>query len=381
MQLIDPRFSVMHWPDGPNRQKDLPSQIDASDDIEAVNTWLGEFKDSPHTFRAYRKEAERFINWSLIEAKKSLSAIRKSDLDAYQHFLGDPPPSWCSPRNTRRGSAAWRPFEGKLSKISQAHAMGVITAMLDYLVGVNYLVSNPARASRGRRRGILKGARKIERAVSPDTIRAVLSALREAGNTQASRTAKNSAIRALFIVRFLVNTGLRRAELAQARMRDFLTIESAQGRGLFLEVVGKGGKRRYVVINAAALDALGVYRNHYGLPQEPEPGDPCPVLLSVSGRNSITHECLSEGVVYAASKSAMRSAMALMPDVDPQTCKSLGRVSPHWFRHAYASACLAMGYSINAVQDQLGHESITTTAGYQHTESVARYQELSGLSL
>ena len=259
--------------------------------------------------------------------------------------------------------------------------MGVINALLDYLVAVNYLIANPMRASRRRRKKILKGAPKIDRSVSMDVIRSVLAALEALVDTEASMTAKKSAVRNLFIVRFLANTGLRRTELAQARMRDFFTIKTAQGKGLFLEVVGKGDKRRYVVVNSTALDALRVYRAFYGLTTEPSPDDDCPLLLAVSGSNAKSHEVLTDGVVYAASKSAMESALATIPDLDESTSTSLRKASPHWFRHAYASACLAMGYSINAVQDQLGHESISTTAGYQHQHSIARHQELSGLAL
>ena len=119
-------------------------QISAQNDLQAIQTWLAEFDDSPQTQRTYRKESERLLLWSLIEKRKPLSSLVRDDLRDYQHFLENPEPvaQWCGPRKLRI-SSDWRPFQGPLSPDSIAHAITIINALLNYLVEAGYLSGNP----------------------------------------------------------------------------------------------------------------------------------------------------------------------------------------------------------------------------------------------
>ena len=89
--------------------------LGAEHDLAAVHAWLAEFRDSPHTARAYRKEAERLLLWALVEGGKPLSSLTREDLLRYEAFLADPQPAarWCGAK-ALRGSPHWRPFEGPL---------------------------------------------------------------------------------------------------------------------------------------------------------------------------------------------------------------------------------------------------------------------------
>ncbi|WP_304524560.1 hypothetical protein [Cupriavidus sp. EM10] len=61
-----------------------------------------------NTQRAYRKEAERFLLWSMLARGKPLSSMDTDDCMAYRDFLADPPEEWCGPRSRER----WTPSGG-----------------------------------------------------------------------------------------------------------------------------------------------------------------------------------------------------------------------------------------------------------------------------
>jgi len=73
---------------GTNRAgPDVVCQLAASNDLEAVQAWLAEFRDSPQTLRNYRKEAERLLLWALLERGKPLSSLTREDCILYEDFL------------------------------------------------------------------------------------------------------------------------------------------------------------------------------------------------------------------------------------------------------------------------------------------------------
>ena len=82
---------------GENRSLSGGCQIQAENDWQAIQCWLVEFNGSPQTTRAYRKEAERLLLWSVRQRHKPLSSLLREDFHAYQQFLADPQPAtyWC----------------------------------------------------------------------------------------------------------------------------------------------------------------------------------------------------------------------------------------------------------------------------------------------
>ena len=70
----------------------ITKQIDASNDLQAIHTWLLEFEHSSQTLRTYRKEAERLLLWTIIEKQKPFSSLTRDDLRDYQQFLSTPQP-------------------------------------------------------------------------------------------------------------------------------------------------------------------------------------------------------------------------------------------------------------------------------------------------
>jgi site-specific recombinase XerD len=102
-------------------------------------------KDS-HTYRAYRREAERILLWAIIARGKAFSSLHTLDLSDYRRFLQDPMPveQWIgSPR--KKGHADWRPFAGPLSERSTRYAETVLNALFSWLVDQHYLQTNPVK--------------------------------------------------------------------------------------------------------------------------------------------------------------------------------------------------------------------------------------------
>ena len=128
---------------GVNRAPLPLCKITARTDREAIEAWLHGHGAGSHTWRAYRKEAERCLLWAVLARHKALSSLDGDDCAAYGDFLGRPGPAWTGPRNTQRWGDAWRPFEGPLSPRSAAAAVTVVRTLCGWLVRQRYLAINP----------------------------------------------------------------------------------------------------------------------------------------------------------------------------------------------------------------------------------------------
>ena len=124
----------------------------AANDYEAVQSWLS-LQESPGTYRAYRKEAERLMLWAIIERGRALSSLTTDDAIAFLAFLRRPTPyaRWTGPARPR-DSGEWHPFVAGLSARSAAYALSVLSAMFRWLVEQRYVFANPFTGVRVRRR-------------------------------------------------------------------------------------------------------------------------------------------------------------------------------------------------------------------------------------
>ena len=208
---------------------------------------LGEFAEAPHTQRSYRKEVVRFHLWCRLQRQRDLAGITRADVQAWEGFLAAPPPEWIGPRHARLGSPGWRPFEGPLTAASRRQAAVILGGFYGYLQRCRYLDYNPFLVMR-RRAAARTDAAATTRVLSREILERVLQVLGSRADEASDARRRDEAERRLFTVRFLVNAGLRRAELARARMSDLLQREDGDGRPAqwFLSVCGKGGRLRQV---------------------------------------------------------------------------------------------------------------------------------------
>jgi integrase/recombinase XerD len=263
----------------------------------------------------------------------------------------------------------------------------VLGSLFGYLRDVGYLLGSPVirkRRARGRAQRLAslsrKGGKKRaviagQRYVPARLMCLVLDTLTELADRANEDSRKRELERGLFVLRFMVNTGLRRAEMASARLSEFSTRQDETGeRRQVLSVVGKGARDRDVVLTPAACEAVGRYHAVYGIS---ELGlSERPLLLSTSGRNTSP---LEESQVYRIVQDAFVWAAEALEGNERLTeaeRQGLLKVSPHWLRRTYATRCLERNVALKHLQTQLGHRSPSTTLGYQFSEISERYAAL-----
>lgn len=145
------------------------------------------------------------------------------------------------------------------------------------------------------------------------------------------------------IIEILFSCGLRVSELCRLRVADLSITDS------YLRVIGKGRKHRLVPINSTAIRQIQKYLQ---MPERPIPkrGHEDYIFLSKRGT------AISRIMVFVIVREAAR--LANIPF----------EVSPHSFRHSFATVLLEGGANLHAIQLMLGHENISTTEIYTHLD-------------
>lgn len=144
----------------------------------------------------------------------------------------------------------------------------------------------------------------------------------------------------------LYASGLRASELIDLRITNYFPDVG------FIRVVGKGSKERLVPIGETAIDQIDIYIKHYRSKLKTiQKGFEDHVFLNRRGK------MLTRVMLFTIIKNAKEKA-----GIDK-------KVSPHTFRHSFATHLVEGGADLRAVQDMLGHESITTTEIYTHLDN------------
>lgn len=146
------------------------------------------------------------------------------------------------------------------------------------------------------------------------------------------------------ILEMLYSSGLRVSELVKLKKSQIFTDIG------FLRVVGKGNKERLVPIGKDALHYLKIYQEQVRIHQTPVKGNEEYVFLNRRGQK------LTRVMIFLIIKKTVAQAGIQK------------NVSPHTFRHSFATHLIEGGADLRAVQEMLGHESITTTEIYTHLD-------------
>jgi len=349
---------------GINRAPLERCKVAAANDYEAIQAWLRLRVHGTHTWRAYRKEAERFLLWAVMERRKALSSLDGDDCVAYRDFLAAPGPDWVGARNAQRWSEAWRPFEGALSVRSQATAMTIVRSLCEWLVRRHYLDSNPWDDVPAR-----------PDAPSMPQLRALSQkqwALVQEWIAGELATAPSPALHRLkFILDFAYMTGMRLAELAAAKLAWLRHEQLDDGEWAWsIMVLGKRNKWREVPLPDPAVEALRaslVMRNRDPDPLANDPETPLISKLSLEAPLSAAriYEILVAGFERCATHIWRR---------DPRAAERIREASTHWLRHTYGSHSAARGVPQDVLQANLGHESLATTSIYVRAEKARRHK-------
>lgn len=217
-----------------------------------------------------------------------------------------------------------------MSAYSQARILSGLKAFFKYLVFEELIENNPAALLEGPKLG-----RKL-----PDTLDYTeIVKLLEAVDLSTPEGARNRAM-----LETLYSSGLRVSELVELRLAN---IYAEAG---FLRVVGKGNKERLVPVGKDALKFLTIYINEVRVHSPVQKGFDSFVFLNRRGKK------LSRVMVFLVIKG-LAEKIGLRKTI-----------SPHTFRHSFATHLIEGGADLRAVQEMLGHESITTTEIYTHLD-------------
>jgi integrase/recombinase XerD len=217
-----------------------------------------------------------------------------------------------------------------MSARSQARVLSGIKAFYKYLLVENEIKDDPTELIEGPKLG-----RKLPDVLSIEDIDALLAAI----DLSKPEGERNKAI-----IETLYSSGLRVSELVNLKLSN-LFIEIG-----FLKVTGKGNKERLVPIGGAAIRQIKTYISSYRNSLFIKPGQEDFLFLNRRGSH------LTRIMIFTIIKNLATTAGIKK------------KISPHSFRHSFATHLIEGGADLRAVQEMLGHESITTTEIYTHLD-------------
>lgn len=262
---------------------------------------------SNNTIVSYELDLEKLAQFSDEDNWMPLTL----DFDALQQFVNAQAKKGISPR-------------------SQARFISSFKSFYKFLLLEDYLESNPTELLEAPKSG-----RKLPDFLSKDEVDKIISAI---------DMSKNEGHRNKAMFEILYGCGLRVSELTDLRISDLFLEDN------IIRVTGKGDKERLVPINDYAIKFLKIYRDEVRVHQEIQKGHEDFIFLNRRGKK------LTRAMIFTLSRNL----------ADAAGIKK--KISPHTFRHSFATHLVEGGANLRAVQEMLGHESITTTEIYTHLD-------------
>ena len=217
-----------------------------------------------------------------------------------------------------------------LSARTQARIISGIKQFYGYLLLENYITVDPSELLDQPKIG-----RKLPEVLTIEEIDRLIDAL---------DMSKNESHRNKAIIETLYSCGLRVSELVNLRFSDLFFEEG------FIRVIGKGNKERLVPVSASVEKEISIYNDHIRRHQNIKKGDENVVFLNRRG-GKLTRVMIFTIIKDLAERISLQKT-----------------ISPHTFRHSFATHLLEGGANLRAIQEMLGHESITTTEIYTHLD-------------
>lgn len=228
-----------------------------------------------------------------------------------------------------RGFISWLNALG-MQASTQARVLSGVKAFFNYLLLEAVIVNDPAQLIEAP-----KISRKLPDTLSLPEINALLAAI----DLSTPEGTRNKAI-----IEMLYSCGLRVSELADLRLSNIFSDSE------FIKVLGKGDKERLIPIGSSALQLMDIYIKQVRCHLTVKKGHEDIVFLNRFGSR------LSRISIFTSIK-----ALAVKAGIHKT-------ISPHTFRHSFATHLIEGGADLRAVQEMLGHSSITTTEIYTHLD-------------
>ena len=217
-----------------------------------------------------------------------------------------------------------------VSARSQARIISGLNSFFSYLVFEDYRSENPMELIESPKLG-----RKLPDTLSIEEINELINAI---------DLSKPEGERNRAMLETLYGCGLRVSELINLQISDLFFEED------FIKVTGKGDKQRFVPISPLNKKYIGIYRHQVRVHQKIQKGSEDILFLNRRGKG-LTRAMIFTIIRQLADKIGLKKI-----------------ISPHTFRHSFATHLLENGADLRAIQQMLGHESITTTEIYMHVD-------------
>jgi integrase/recombinase XerD len=264
---------------------------------------------SNHSVEAYKYDVDKLYQFVVAtDLNKTPELVVLNDLENFIHYIN------------KIGIGA----------TTQARIISGIRAFYKYLLMEDIIDSDPSELLEGP-----KLKRKIPDVLSYEELISVFESI----DLSSDFGHRNRAI-----LEAMYACGVRVSELINLRISNYFPKEG------YIKVIGKGDKERVVPIGGDAIKYINLYLEHYRVHAPIIDGQEDFVFLNRRGRK------LSRVMVFLIIKKTVELA-----GIDKN-------VSPHTFRHSFATHLVEGGADLRAVQDMLGHESITTTEIYTHLD-------------
>ena len=221
-------------------------------------------------------------------------------------------------------------FDLGLSARSQARIISGIKQFFNYLILEEDLKIDPSELLE-----LPKIGRKLPEFLSIDEIDLIIDTI----DLSTNEGHRNKAI-----IETLYSCGLRVSELVNLRLEELFFKEG------LIRVIGKGDKQRLVPVSPSVEKEIGIYTENFRRHMNIKPGHESFVFLNRRGAQ------LTRVMIFTIVKQLVEKAGIQKT------------VSPHTFRHSFATHLLEGGANLRAIQEMLGHESITTTEVYTHLD-------------
>jgi integrase/recombinase XerD len=256
---------------------------------------------------AYQNDVQKLIDYS-IPRQKTVIQLTYSDLKDFVAVL----------------------YDMGLSARSQARIISGLKQFFGFLLLENEIKDDPSELLE-----LPKIGRKLPEFLTIEEIDLLIDSI---------DLSKNEGHRNRAILETLYSCGLRVSELVNLRFSDLFFEEG------FIRVIGKGNKERLVPVSPSVEKEIGIYNEFIRRHQNIQAGNENIVFLNRRGAK------LTRVMIFTIIKD-----LAEIAGISKN-------ISPHTFRHSFATHMIEGGANLRAVQEMLGHESITTTEIYTHLD-------------
>jgi integrase/recombinase XerD len=263
---------------------------------------------SLNTIKAYQRDLQKLADWlEKNEMKDVPESISQDSLRAFIYQLA----KTVQPR-------------------SQARAISSLKAFFEFLILERYREDQPMTLIEAPKIG-----RKLPDTLSTKEIDSLINSIDRS-------TLEGERNRAM--LETLYACGLRVSELITLKISDLFFNEG------FLKVTGKGDKQRFVPIGEYTIKIIELYKNEVRIHVPVKPDHTDTLFLNRRGAG-LTRAMIFHIIKEQAMKAGIQKS-----------------ISPHTFRHSFATHLLENGADLRSIQMMLGHESITTTEIYMHVD-------------